>query len=38
MGDFNFDLLKYKHNNNTNRFIHQMYRSHFYPVINKPIS
>ena len=37
MGDFNFDLLKYEHNN-TNRFIHQMYRSHFYPIINKPIS
>lgn len=38
MGDFNFDLLKYEHNNNTNKFIHQMYCSHFYPVINKPIS
>ena len=36
MGDFNIDLLKYEHNNNTNRFIYQMYSSHFYPVINKP--
>ena len=36
MGDFNIDLLKYEHNNDTNRFIHQMYSSHFYPVINKP--
>lgn len=36
MGDFNIDLLKYEQNNNANRFIHQMYSSHFYPVINKP--
>ena len=36
MGDFNIDLLKYEQNNNANKFIHQMYSSHFYPVINKP--
>ena len=36
MEDFNIDLLKYEQNNNANRFIHQMYSSHFYPVINKP--
>ena len=35
MGDFNIDLLKYNRNNNSNRFIHQMYSSHFFSVIDK---
>ena len=36
IGDFNIDLLKHGQNNNTNKFIHKMFSSHFYPVINKP--
>lgn len=36
IGDFNIDLLKHGQNNDTNKFIHQMFSSHFYPVINKP--
>ena len=36
MGDFNIDLLKYGSNYYANRFLNQMYRSQFYPAINRP--
>ena len=36
MGDFNIDLIKSESSDHVNRFLHQMYSSHFYPVINRP--
>ena len=36
MGDFNIDLIKYESSDHVNRFLYQMYSSHFYPLINRP--
>ena len=36
MGDFNIDLIKYESSHHVNRFLYQMYSSHFYPLINRP--
>ena len=36
MGDFNIHLIKSESSDHVNRFLHQMYSSHIYPVINRP--
>jgi len=36
LGDFNIDLLKYKHCNNSSNFLNQMISSMLVPTINRP--